>query len=339
MAEVERYRKRIDEQANEKRIRLPAQPKAVLVPEINIAAQALLKNTNVQVSWEEFCKASPQFRQALHQAIAGTRQKRRPEALLTDVGAPRTLGMVDGVPTAIILDGGSYTNIVTRDFLDRIGVTDIAASDARYILADGRQAPCIGEVQGLQVQLNGVSRTISATVFGHSQFNLLLGRNTMKDFRITTHYETDTWTLRHNDRVLDLDVSYSKEINMNCPSFQRDAVPEAFMCATVTETVSGNQALIPAQRQSLMKMLNRYESCMVEDLDQLPLAKGFEHEIVTNLATPIAAMAYQIPHSREQFVQEEIRRMLELGLIVPSTSPWASPIVVVPKKMGNSAYV
>lgn len=88
-----------------------------------------------------------------------------------------------------------------------------------------------------------------------------------------------------------------------------------------------------------MKVLNKYKACMVEDLDQLPLAKGFEHKIETNSLPPVAAMAYQILHSRERFVQEEIQRMLELRLIVSSTSLWASPIVVVPKKTASCASV
>lgn len=48
-AEVEQYKQRIANQVMEKRIRLLAQQKAELVPEINIAVQALLKNTNMQV--------------------------------------------------------------------------------------------------------------------------------------------------------------------------------------------------------------------------------------------------------------------------------------------------
>lgn len=90
----------------------------------------------MKVSWKEFYKVSLQFLQALHQAIVGTHQNRRPKALLTDVGAPYTIGLVNGVPTTIILDGGSYTNFVTHDFLDQLVVTEIPSSDARYVLVD-----------------------------------------------------------------------------------------------------------------------------------------------------------------------------------------------------------
>ncbi|KAJ9080128.1 hypothetical protein DSO57_1028318 [Entomophthora muscae] len=147
------------------------------------------------MTWAQFYKYCPQFCSAFKQAVADTFTRKKPEQLLTNVGAPRTLGTVDGVPTTIILDGGSYTNIVTKHFLDHLGITDIAPSTAHYILADGRQAPCIGTVQGLQVQIDGVSSIIDATVFDHCHFNLIMGRKTMKDFCITTHYETDLWII------------------------------------------------------------------------------------------------------------------------------------------------
>ncbi|KAJ9069059.1 hypothetical protein DSO57_1022334 [Entomophthora muscae] len=78
---------------------------------------------------EEFCRFCPQFCAAITRAITGTIPKRQAKSLLTDVGAPQVIGMVEGVPTAIILDGGSFTNIVTNDFLERLGITDIAPSE------------------------------------------------------------------------------------------------------------------------------------------------------------------------------------------------------------------
>ncbi|KAJ9057167.1 hypothetical protein DSO57_1025215 [Entomophthora muscae] len=102
------------------------------------------------------------------------------ETLLTDVGAPHTLGMVDSIPTDIILDGGSFNNIVTKTFMDRVGIMDIAANNTCYILADGRQVLCLGTVQGLQVQIHSVSRVVEVAVFDHCQFNILLGQQSMK---------------------------------------------------------------------------------------------------------------------------------------------------------------
>ena len=57
-----------------------------------------------------------------------------------------------------------------------------------------------------------------------------------------------------------------------------------------------------------------------------------EHEIKTNDAEPIKQRPYRIAPSESQFVKSEIDAMLSKGIIRESSSPWASPIVIVPKK-------
>ena len=57
-----------------------------------------------------------------------------------------------------------------------------------------------------------------------------------------------------------------------------------------------------------------------------------EHEIKTNDAEPIKQRPYRIAPSENQFVKNELDAMLDKGIIRESTSPWASPIVIVPKK-------
>ena len=46
----------------------------------------------------------------------------------------------------------------------------------------------------------------------------------------------------------------------------------------------------------------------------------------------------RIPYSKRELVKEELDEMLAAGMIHPSTSPWASPIVLVPKKDGRVRF-
>ncbi|KAJ9072589.1 hypothetical protein DSO57_1025969 [Entomophthora muscae] len=177
---------------------------------------------------------------------------------------------------------------------------------AHYILADGRQAPCIGTVQGLQVQIYGVSSIIDATVFDHCQFNLLMGRKTMKVFCITTHYETDLWTICCGEQCAELDMSYSKEVDFLCPSFNLDSFGKAYLCTTVTDNLDRNKALTPDQAHQFHSLLDGFNECIVKDLDNNLMFKFFGQRQVIKDVEPIAGMPYPIPHSCEQFVREEI---------------------------------
>ena len=58
-------------------------------------------------------------------------------------------------------------------------------------------------------------------------------------------------------------------------------------------------------------------------------------KIDTGDAPPIALRPYRPPDKMREGVRQEIDRMLEMGVAEPSHSPWASPIVPVPKKDGT----
>ena len=63
-----------------------------------------------------------------------------------------------------------------------------------------------------------------------------------------------------------------------------------------------------------------------------------EHEIHVGDSAPIRQKPYRIPYSRREVVKRELGEMMEAGVIRPSTSPWASPIVLVEKKDGGIRF-
>ena len=60
-----------------------------------------------------------------------------------------------------------------------------------------------------------------------------------------------------------------------------------------------------------------------------------EHRIETGAAKPVRLPPYRLPHAYRETVQRELKEMLADGIIEPSTSEWAAPIVLVPKKDGS----
>ena len=60
--------------------------------------------------------------------------------------------------------------------------------------------------------------------------------------------------------------------------------------------------------------------------------------IDTGRAFPINQRPYRIPLRKRQIVDQEIDKMLADGIIESSSSPWASPITLVPKKDGTTRF-
>ena len=57
-----------------------------------------------------------------------------------------------------------------------------------------------------------------------------------------------------------------------------------------------------------------------------------EVEIDTGDSLPITQKPYTLPLKHTAWVQRELEILEKAGVIVRSVSPWASPIVVVPKR-------
>ena len=65
------------------------------------------------------------------------------------------------------------------------------------------------------------------------------------------------------------------------------------------------------------------------DIGKTPL---LEVEIDTGDSLPITQKPYTLPLKHTEWVQRELEILEKAGVIVRSVSPWASPIVVVPKR-------
>lgn len=64
---------------------------------------------------------------------------------------------------------------------------------------------------------------------------------------------------------------------------------------------------------------------------------GF-HQIKLTSDKPIRSKPYPLPFTSRDTVCEEVRKMLEAGVIEPSDNPYSSPIVIVKKKDGTNRF-
>ncbi len=63
-----------------------------------------------------------------------------------------------------------------------------------------------------------------------------------------------------------------------------------------------------------------------------------KHRITTIYEIPVRKRAYKVSLEKHQFIESQVQELLEKQIIRPSISPWAAPVVVVPKKDGSSRF-
>ena len=61
-----------------------------------------------------------------------------------------------------------------------------------------------------------------------------------------------------------------------------------------------------------------------------------QHRVKLTDDTPICCKPYPLPYAMREELGNEVDSMLEMGVVRPSTSPYASPIIMVKKKDGSN---
>ena len=99
-----------------------------------------------------------------------------------------------------------------------------------------------------------------------------------------------------------------------------------------------NSALSSEEQSRLRELLNDYRDIFAVHHDELGHNNIIQHHIETGYHPPIRSRPYRVPHAQKEATEEHIDDMLHRNVIQPSVSPWASPVVLVPKSDGSSRF-
>lgn len=86
-------------------------------------------------------------------------------------------------------------------------------------------------------------------------------------------------------------------------------------------------------QQELENLMLSWSTVCNQEIGHTNLVK---HRIITTDELPFRKRAYKVSIEKQSFVEDQIRELLDKKIIRPSSSPWASPVVVVQKKDGGS---
>ena len=125
--------------------------------------------------------------------------------------------------------------------------------------------------------------------------------------------------------------------------------PVTGVCANVSSTSERTQALIEAlglpldqlsenEAKQLHDLVHEYSDIFALDDSELGCTGIVHHVIDTGDHPPVKQQPYRTPAVHREKITKMIADMEKYGIISPSVSPWASPIVLVPKKNGQLRF-
>lgn len=102
--------------------------------------------------------------------------------------------------------------------------------------------------------------------------------------------------------------------------------------------------MIKSENINSMELINEdtikkeFPELLPKDTFQSITNAPYKHKIDTGDASPIASRDYRRSFMENQTIAEEVKKMLASGVIVPSTSNWCSPVVLIKKPNGEFRF-
>ncbi len=106
--------------------------------------------------------------------------------------------------------------------------------------------------------------------------------------------------------------------------------------AALQKVVADQTHLNSKQKQQLLDVLTRYEERFSLRGENMGVAKGVEHEIETE-GRPFRQRLRTYSSAIQAIINQEVKKLIDLGVIVPSRSPYASNLLLVRKPDASSA--
>ncbi len=218
------------------------------------------------------------------------------------------------------------------------------ATCARVTIAETRQVPpyselevmasVSGEARSATYILEGtrlktaamVARALVSPTDGKVPVRLLNPRSEP----ITVYSGTKVATLEAADEM-PLQVAGVTGAREPKVSAEKQAMLWDMVCKSDTE-------LSEAQKQQLFALLLEHADVFASDRNDLGHANAIRHEIDTGTSPPIRQPLRRVPPPGREEMRQLLQDMLQQDVIRPSSSPWASPVVLVKKKDGSKRF-
>lgn len=98
------------------------------------------------------------------------------------------------------------------------------------------------------------------------------------------------------------------------------------------------EKLSAEENEQLKTLIVEFSDVFALDDSELGCTQLVKHSIDTGDNAPIRQPPYRTPVVRREQLDKMVTTMQEQGVVEPSSSPWASPVVLVPKKDGSLRF-
>ena len=125
---------------------------------------------------------------------------------------------------------------------------------------------------------------------------------------------------------------------MNSGSQTETRLSQADKLVKVLNELKYGEALIQhkAEKQQLQNLISKHLDVFAENDEDIGRVQLVEHQIDTGDAAPVRARARFYSPTQRMAINAEVDKYKAAGIVRPSSSPWAAPVLIVKKKDGSN---
>lgn len=239
----------------------------------------------------------------------------------------------------ILIDSGSSHSFLDASLLTRIGVQPTTMPVPQTVkVANGAYMPCDKEVKNLSWWINDNEFTYDVKILELGGYDLILGMDWLEQWGEMRCQWKEKWlSFDYNGKHVKLQGLSTKELAQLQEMSLEQVIElhrenEIWATALITTVSSPTVVVNPP---GIQKLLQQYADVFAEP-DSLPPSRAYDHAIhLVPGATPVNSRPYRYSPLQKDEIERQVQEMIKAGIISPSLSPFASPVLLVKKKDGT----
>lgn len=220
-----------------------------------------------------------------------------------------------------LVDTGAQLNLISEDLLEKVRVEKALSST--ILRLRGVDNSCLEISKWVCVKFilsNGTAASVPFAVVKSPQSMIILGLPFLKDVKARVD---------PTNRMIE---TYEGPLQLleGCRTGEHSTL--RVIRVEIDSLVS--KAILSAAGKAVLKRLLRDHAQLYEH-DRRGQVRGLTHHIRLTTLRPIASRPRSHAEEHEKAIDEEVKKMLEAGVIQASDSPYSSEVVMVEKKTGD----
>ena len=251
----------------------------------------------------------------------------------------RVKGVVRGQHIDCLLDTGASHNFISTWMVSKKRLQTVDIPEFEVKVAGGEALSCTKKVSSLQIQFDDYLLETDFYVVDLDGLDAILGRQWLRTLhRYTFDHETMQLEFSQGDRLVVLKAIPDSGPRLITPQkmeaiLRHDDIEWATLCFISSKET---QDIRKQYHSDIQTVLDKHRSIFEDLPPNIPLDRGFEHIIeLEEGAKPVINTPYRHPRYYKEEIKKTIKEFLDMGHIRPSSSPFASSVMLIKKKDGT----